>query len=67
MINKTKQPVRTMPEGFRLIMTTREARAVATVLKEYRGYKCREAVCQDVARLIELQIAAGAGERMAEG
>lgn len=66
MINKNKRPVRTMPEGFRIRMSTREARIVATVLKAYRGYKCREAVCQDVARLIELQIAAGAGERRAE-
>lgn len=63
MTNKTnKREARPMPEGFRLRMTAREARAVVAVLKAYRGYKCRENVCRDVASILERQIREEAGE-----
>lgn len=59
--NNNTSAVKQAPEGFRLRMTDREARIVVAVLKAYRGYKCREEVCQDVARILERQLREGAG------
>lgn len=54
---------RKTPVGFNIKMTTKDARAVVAVLKAYRGYKIREEICQDVARIIDRQIDDGVGEK----
>lgn len=54
---------RKFPAGFNIKMTTKDARAVVAVLKAYRGYKSREEICQDVARIIDRQIDDGVGEK----
>ena len=50
-------------DGYNIKMTTKDARAVVAALKAYKGYKCREEICKDVARIIERQINIGVGEK----